>query len=80
MIKLNDAHEHLQSYGFAQTGLASLLQEIEGIPTDQLDAERKARFTTFFKGFKKEAPLDDTKAALVSFRLPIIFPLKTLHS
>lgn len=31
-----------------------------------MDAERKARFITYFKGFKKEAPLDDTKAALVS--------------
>lgn len=66
-IKLNDAHEHLQSYGISQAGLDALLQEIEEIPTDRMDAERKARFTTFFKGFKKEAPLDDTKAALVSF-------------
>lgn len=75
-IKLNDAHEHLQSYGISQAGLDALLQEIEEIPTDRMDAQRKARFTTFFKGFKKEAPLDDTKAALVSLRFLTIFPFK----
>lgn len=68
MIKLDDAHEHLQRWGISQDGLVALLQELEEIPTDRVDAERKARFATFLKGFKKEASLDDTKAALVCFR------------
>lgn len=66
MIGLNDAHEYLQKWGFQQSGVVALLEEIEKIPTDRMDAERKARFATFFKGFQRNAPLDDTKAALVS--------------
>lgn len=45
--------------------LASLLGAIEEIPSDRLDAEKKARFVTYFKGFAKEASLDDVKAMLV---------------
>lgn len=66
-VTAEDAQKYLGRYGVASNDLAALVKAIEEIPSDRLDAERKARFVTYFKGFGKEASLDDINAMLVSF-------------
>lgn len=59
-------HKKFQKYGLPAKDLNQILQEIEKLPSDRLDAELKARILTFFKGFGAEATLNDTKALFVS--------------
>lgn len=66
-MNAEDAQKYLKRNGVESTDQASLLKAIEEIPSDRLDAEKKARFVTYFKGFGKEASSDDIKAMLVSF-------------
>lgn len=68
VVKPEDAQKAFQIIGVLPADMTNLLQAIDGIPSDRLDAERKARFVKFFKGFGREASLDDVKATFISFR------------
>lgn len=59
-------HKEFQKYGLPAKDLNQILEEIEKLPSDRLDADRKARILTFFKGFSTAATLDDAKALFVS--------------
>lgn len=67
IVKAEDAEKYFQQNGVVSTELNGLLKAIEDLPLDHLDAGKKARFITYFKGFGAGAPLDDIKATLVSF-------------
>lgn len=60
------AHKQINRNGLPANDLDRILQEIENIPSDRLDADRKTRFITFFRGFSSDATLKDVKALLVS--------------
>lgn len=66
IITAEDWQKYLQRWGFRENDLAEALRRAENIPSDRLDADRKARLITFMKATKHEASLDDVKAALVS--------------
>lgn len=48
-----------------------VLHEGEKIPSDQLDAARKARLITFLKGIKQDSTFDEAKTAHVRISLNI---------
>lgn len=66
VVKPDDAYIYLQRWGFRQNDMAKILQKANEIPSDSLNAKRKARLTTFLKGIQNEATLDEIKAAFVS--------------
>lgn len=79
VVKPEDVHQYLQMWGFRQADMTKILEKVQNISSDQLDAERKARLITFLKGTKHEASLDDIKAALVSlFLFGVCFSISTV--
>lgn len=72
VIKAEDWQKYLQTYGYRQSDIDEILKRAEKIPSDQLDADRRARLLKFLKGTKHEASLDDVNAALVSTFVSIL--------
>lgn len=66
-INADDVVEYLKRYGFPASYQEDNLRDIEQIPTDQLEPNRRDRLITFFKGFRRDATLDAVKASLVNF-------------
>lgn len=66
IVKPEDAHQYLQTWGFRQPDMTKILEKVQDIPSDKLDSERKSRLITFMKGTQHQASLDDIKAAFVS--------------
>lgn len=69
IIKPEDWQKYLQRWGYQQNDLTEILRRAENIPSDRLDADRKARLITFLKATEHLASLDDVKVALVSLFL-----------
>lgn len=66
VVRPEDVYTYLQRWGFRQQDMEKILQKVNGIPSDSLNAERKARLVTFLKGIQNKATLDEIKAAFVS--------------
>lgn len=73
VVKPDDVYTYLQRWGFRQSDMTKILQKVDEIPSDSLNLERKARLSTFLKGIKNKATLDEVKAAFVSAYLQWIF-------
>ena len=61
-----EAYNKYKDDGIDGNDFNGLIHEIENVPSDRLDADRKARILTFIKGFAENASLDDVKATFVS--------------
>lgn len=73
-VKPEDWQKYLQQWGFQENDFVEVLRRAENLTADRLDADQKIRLSTFLKGTKQEASLDDVKAAFVR-KLQAFLPL-----